>query len=248
MRLSGFDLNQLICLEALLTERNVTRAAERVHLSQSAMSTILGQLRSHFADALLVRSGRVMVLTPFARTLIVPLSNLMSRAHSFAALAPSEQPADVERELKVTASDYSVSTFLAEAIQQFSDHMPNVRLDILPLTPRVSVMLDAGEVDLVLSGQSLNVGRTPNERLFEDQFMCLTCNKHAPQKGHLSQKEFTQRRHVVVRYFENQMAFEDEEILRRSTIQRARASQCFRLLAPEPEQRPGAGATAELHS
>ena len=83
-------------------------------------------------------------------------------------------------------------------------------------------MLDAGEVDLVLSGQALNVGRTPNERLFEDQFMCLTCNKHAPQKGHLSQKEFTQRCHVVVRYFENQMAFEDEEILRRSTTQRER--------------------------
>jgi len=95
------------------------------------MSTILDQLRTYFADALLVRSGRVMVLTPFSRTLIAPLSDLMSRAHSFAALAPGEPPADVERELKVTASDYSVSTFLAEAVQQFSDHMHNVRLDIL---------------------------------------------------------------------------------------------------------------------
>lgn len=222
MRLSGFDLNQLICLEALLSERNVTRAADRVHLSQSAMSTILGQLRTHFADALLVRSGRVMVLTPFARSLIAPLSDLMSRAHSFAALAPGEAPADIERELKIAASDYSMGTFLAEAIHQFSERMPNVRLDILPLTPRVSVMLDAGEVDLVLSGQALNVGRTPNERLFEDHFTCLTCREHAPESGHLSQEEFTQRRHVVVRYFENQMAFEDEEILRRATIQRER--------------------------
>ena len=58
MRLNGFDLNQLICLQALLAERSVTRAARHVRLSQSAMSTVLGQLRHRFNDELLVRSGR----------------------------------------------------------------------------------------------------------------------------------------------------------------------------------------------
>ena len=152
------------------------------------MSTIFGQLRTHFADPLLVRSGRVMVLTPIARSLVAPLSDLMAQAHSLAALAPGEPPAAVERELRFCASDYSMSTFLAEAIQQFTKRMPIVRL----------------------------------EHLFEDQFTCLTCRKRLAKSASSSQKEFTQRRHVVVRYFENQMAFEDEEILRRSTMERER--------------------------
>ena len=222
MRLKGFDLNQLICLEALLAERNVTRAAQRVHLSQSAMSTILGQLRAHFDDELLVRSGRKLVLTPFARLLIAPLNDLMSRAQTFAALAPDRDAAEIDRELRIVASDYTMSTFLAEAIRRAGEAMPNLRFDILPLTSRSSLLLDSGEIDLLLAGQALNLGRAPNECLLEDAFTCLVCREHSPKNRKLTPDEFISRRHVVVRYFEHQMAFEDEEVLRKSGIQRQR--------------------------
>ena len=151
LRLKGFDLNQLICLEALLAERNVTRAAQRVHLSQSAMSTILGQLRVHFEDELLVRSGRQLVLTPFAKLLIAPLSDLMSQARSFASLEPDLGTLNVDRELKIVASDYSMTTFLADAIKRIGQQMPNLRFDILPLTSQSSSLLEAGEIDLLLA-------------------------------------------------------------------------------------------------
>ena len=222
MRLKGFDLNQLICLEALLAERGVTRAAQRVHLSQSAMSTALGQLRAHFGDDLLVRSGRNLVLTPFARLLIAPLTDLMSRAHSFAALAPDQDSAEVDRELRIVASDYTMTTFLAEAIQRAGKDMPNLRFDILPLTSRSSLLLDTGEIDLLLAGQALNVGQVPNECVLEDDFTCLICQGHSPKDKELSRREFMKRRHVVVQYFEHQMAFEDEDVLRKSGIQRQR--------------------------
>ncbi len=222
MRLNGFDLNQLICLEALLAECSVSRAAERVHLSQSAMSTVLAQLRIHFNDPVLVRSGRNLVLTPFARSLIGPLKELLSRTHAFMGLTPDQAPADVDRELRVIASDYMVTSCLAPSIKKAGETMPNLRVDVLPLTGVSTQCLENGEVDLLVAGQALDVGRPPNETLFDDVFVCLACADNGPGGKTLTPKQYLERKHVVVRYFEHQMTFEDEEALRRSGLKRPR--------------------------
>ena len=74
-RLSGLNLNALVALDALLSERNVTRAARRVGITQPAMSQSLARLRELFGDPLLVRKGRSMVLTPRAEAMLLPLSD-----------------------------------------------------------------------------------------------------------------------------------------------------------------------------
>ena len=71
--LAGVDLNLLVALDALLSERSVTRAGRRVSVTQSAMSGALSRLRGLFGDELLVRAGQSMQLTPFAESLQVPL-------------------------------------------------------------------------------------------------------------------------------------------------------------------------------
>lgn len=222
MRLNGFDLNQIVCLDALLSERNVTRAAERVYLSQSALSTVLSQLRAHFDDPLLVRSGRSLVLTPFAKTLVAPLSEVLSKAQSFSSLRPDENSGAIDRELRIVASDYSVSSFLGDTIRDSLAVWPKLRFDILPLTERSARLLSGGEIDLLLAGQALDVGVPPNKCLLEDQFVCLTCRDHAPEGDHISQDEYLERVHVVVRYFDHQLAFEDEDALRKAGLKRAR--------------------------
>ena len=222
MRLQGFDLNQLICLQALLTAQSVTRAAEQVRLSQSAMSTVLGQLRGHFKDELLVRSGRRLVLTPFAKTLIAPLSELMAKAHAFTALMPDQDVTIAERELKIVASDYAITTFLAEAVRAAGTRMPGLRFDILPLSTASADLLGSGEVDLLFAGQALDIGVPPDETLFEEHFVCLLCRDTNPNVTRLSKKDYMARQHVVVRYFEHQMTFEDEEALRRAGLSRRR--------------------------
>lgn len=216
MRLNGLNLNHLVCLEALLRDRNVTRAAERVHLSQSAMSTVLGQLRDHFEDPLLVRFGRALVLTPFAKDLIAPLGDVMSKAHAFATLRPGQRTIDVDRELKIVASDYSVGACLADAIRASYETTPNLRFDVLPLSEGSGKLLANGEIDLLLAGQVLDIGLPPNACLFEDSFVCLACKEHGPPGERISRTEYLDRDHVVVRYFEHQMTFEDEDALRRS--------------------------------
>ena len=69
MNLTGMDLNLLVALDALLTEANVTRAAERTSVGQSAMSASLARLRLIFGDPILIRQGQWMVCTPFAEAL-----------------------------------------------------------------------------------------------------------------------------------------------------------------------------------
>lgn len=222
MRLHGFDLNQLVCLQALLSERSVTRAARHVRLSQSAMSTVLGQLRRHFNDELLVRSGRTLVLTPFARTLIAPLSELMAKAQSFTSSMPDLQASDVERELTILASDYAMTTFLAEAVRAAHVEMPGLRFDILPLSTASSQLLNRGEADLLFAGETLDVGVAPKETLFEDSFVCVLCRESNPRTRRLTVDGYMARRHVVVRYFEHQMPFVDEDALRRAGLNRQR--------------------------
>ena len=222
MRLNGFDLNQLVCLKALLVEQNVTRAAEQMHLSQSAMSTILGHLRRHFNDPLLARSGRLHLLTPFAKSLIVPLNKMIAQAYDFAALRPEELQLDVEREIRVIASDYAIRTILETATRQVQNVFRNVRLDVLPLSERSPRLLASGEVDLVLSGQSFDIGVTPSTCVLEDQYVCIACSKMGPSGGKLLPQEFANSEHVVVRYFDQQMTFEDEDALRKAGVVRTR--------------------------
>jgi DNA-binding transcriptional LysR family regulator len=222
MRLNGFDLNQLVCLKALLVEQNITRAAEEVHLSQSAMSTTLGHLRRHFNDPLLVRSGRIHILTPFAKSLIAPLNKMIAQAHDFAALRPDEIQLDIDREIRVVASDYAIRTCLDGAARHLQDVFPNVRLEILPLSERSPRLLANGEVDLVLSGQSFDIGVPSNTCLLEDQFVCIACSKMGPPGKNLLPREFAYSEHVVVRYFDQQMTFEDEDALRKAGVVRTR--------------------------
>jgi len=221
MRLNGFDLNQVQCLEALLSTRSVSRAAERVHLSQSAMSWVLAQLRDHFNDPLLDRSGRHLVLTPFAKTLVGPVSDLLARAHALTTLGPDQEPADIDRELKIVASDYTMTAYLADAIKIAVEQMPQLRFDVLPLTSHSALALSAGEIDLLCAGQAMDVGRPPSELLLEDEFACLVCQSHGPRSRRLSPQQYLAHGHVVMRYFEQRMSFEDEEALRRHGLKRA---------------------------
>lgn len=222
MRFNGFDLNQAVCLEALLLERSVSRAAARVHLSQSAMSWVLAQQREYFQDPLLVRSGRKMVLTPFAQTLLTPITEFLTQAHALTAMTPKQAPTEVQRELRIAASDYSVSAFLASAIQQLAEPMPGLRFDIVPLSDNSVAALQSGEIDLITAGQAMDVGLPPNELLFEDMFVCVVCENCGTKARRMTEKRYMESDHVVMRYFEHRMSFEDEEALRRHGVKRRR--------------------------
>ena len=220
MRLNGFDLNQLICLQALLRERSVSKVAAQVHLGQSSVSWILAQLRAHFGDQLLVRAGRQFVLTPFAETLVEPVGELLAQAQALTARGPGDDPAQSARRFRIVASDYLMAAGLSRVIQAAAAAMPRLRFDLMPLTAVGSAALLRGDVDLLCAGQALEMGLPPNRLLFEDHFVCLACAEHGPAPDMFDKTEYLRRQHIVLRYFEQHLTFEDEEALRREGVDR----------------------------
>jgi LysR family nod box-dependent transcriptional activator len=150
-----------VCLKALLNAQNITRAAAQVHLRQSAMRTTLGHLRQHFQDSLLARPGRAHVLTTFAKSLIAPLNEMLGQANQFAALRSSNIQPDINREIRIVASDYTILACLDTTLRTVRGGFRNLRLDILPLWERAPQLLANGAVGLVRAGQSLDVGVPP---------------------------------------------------------------------------------------
>src|SRR5580692_6360726 len=104
MQLNRFDLNLLIALDALLHEKNVTRAAERVFVSQPAMSAALQKLREFFDDQLLVRVGRDMQLTPRGLSLVEPVREALLRIQATLGTQPTFDPATVRRTFTLIVS------------------------------------------------------------------------------------------------------------------------------------------------
>ena len=107
MHFEQLDLNLLVALDALLTERNVTRAAERVFIAQPAMSRALARLRRQFDDPLLIRVGRELRLTPVAQALIEPVRDALLQVQAALGTRPAFDPARSQRVFPVatTASE-----------------------------------------------------------------------------------------------------------------------------------------------
>src|SRR5438552_18999885 len=99
LELANFNLNLLVALDGLLSQRSVTAAAKRVRVTPSAMSHSLSELRHLLGDPLLVRSGRGMVLTPRAEALVSPLQTLLKAAVRLLGGGTSFDPLTAERSL-----------------------------------------------------------------------------------------------------------------------------------------------------
>ncbi len=105
MLLHGIDTNLIVALRALLAERNVTRAAKNVGLSQSSMSHALARLRAHFGDPLLVQVGRSMVLTERAKSLVGPVETAVSQLERVVLRGEPFDPARSKRTFRIMTKD-----------------------------------------------------------------------------------------------------------------------------------------------
>nr|WP_274636102.1 LysR family transcriptional regulator [Microbacterium bovistercoris] len=135
--LSRLDLNLLVSLDALLTERSVTRAAERLHLSQPALSASLARLRTHFGDPILARRGNTYELTPFALRLIDHTTTALDAARRVFESQAAWEPTESTREFSVYGSDHAFATIGTVVTRLAAERAPGVRFRFLLHTPTV---------------------------------------------------------------------------------------------------------------
>ena len=135
MALGGTDLNLLLPLKVLLEEGNVTRAGQRLELSQPAMSAALARLRRRFDDELLVRAGRDYELTPFARDLLPDVQHAVRLMSEALQLEDEFDPATSQRTFRLTMSDYAIAVVHEPLVRLVEAEAPGVRLRIGHLGP-----------------------------------------------------------------------------------------------------------------
>jgi DNA-binding transcriptional LysR family regulator len=133
--LSRLDLNLLVALDALLTERSVTRAADRLHLSQPALSASLSRLRTHFGDPILARRGNTYELTPFALRLADHTTTALEAARRVFESQIGWDPADSVREFSIYGSDYGFSTVGRVVSELAAERAPGVRFRFMLHNP-----------------------------------------------------------------------------------------------------------------
>jgi DNA-binding transcriptional LysR family regulator len=168
------DLNLLPALFALLTERNVTRAAERLGLSQPAVSQSLARLRRHFQDDLLVRSGNTHLLTPLAEQILARATVALPATNRVFDTSPDFDPATSDREFTVLMSDYALGVLGPELSRRLDDEAPRVRLYIRPTTRNdVDGAAETLRIaDLLILPHGF-VTDLPHRDLYEDEWLCL---------------------------------------------------------------------------
>ncbi|GHF15862.1 LysR family transcriptional regulator [Pseudolysinimonas yzui] len=135
--LSRLDLNLLVSLDALLTEQSVTRAADRLHLSQPALSASLARLRTHFGDQILARRGNAYELTPFAIRLTEHTSTALEAARRVFESQAQWEPTESTREFSIYGSDYGFVTIGRVVSELAKQRAPGVRFRFMLHNPSI---------------------------------------------------------------------------------------------------------------
>lgn len=200
MRFQRLDLNLLVALDALLSERSVSLAADRICLSQSATSSALGRLREYFEDDLLVLKGRQMVLTPRGEELIEPVRAVLEQIRTTIAITPPFDPATSDRLISIAASDYATEVLLSAAVLEFSKEAPNMRFEITPLTDCLTEILERGHADLLMTVDGATAPDHPKVELFEDDFVVVGWSENDALTEPLSEERYFGLDHVMVKF------------------------------------------------
>lgn len=197
MRYKRLDLNLLVALDALLSERSITRAAERLHVTQSAMSNSLARLRDYFKDELLVQIGRRMEATPRAQRLQREVRELLARIDNVVEVDEAFDPTAVDHLMTIQASDYFLQTVAPVALELAEAERSRVRFEFVTLNE--PLRLDRGEVDLVILPRIFCPLENPTESLLHELMTCVVWRDSPLAADELTFDGYLEAAHVVVR-------------------------------------------------
>lgn len=210
MRFGRLDLNLLVALDALLTERSVSLAADRLCLSQSATSSALGRLRDYFGDELLVVKGRAMILTARAEELIEPVRAVLEQIRTTVSVAPPFDPATADRVIRMMASDYSTEVLLAGVLVDLEKDAPHMRFEIQPMHDNPIEAIERGYIDLLLTIDYAISPDHPSQVLFEDDYVVVGDSRNPALAGAMTRQLYFELGHVSPRFGKARVpAFED---------------------------------------
>ena len=207
VNLRHFDLNLLRSLDALLADRNVTRAAERLCVTQQAASGALQRLRTHFGDDLLARVGRNLELTPLAQSLVRPVREALLAAQEALDTLPTFHPGSASASCRIAMTDYGLVVLLPRFLQRLSAEAPHVKCHVESLTEDSFSRLEMGDLDFCLAADDLRLygdrrpgARIRSEPMFQDDFVCVVDDPPTTIRSSMAIEEYKRAKHNSVAF------------------------------------------------
>lgn len=206
MRLNRFDLNLLPALHALLQERNVTRAGERVSLSQPAMSSALNKLRAYFNDPLLVRVGRDLELTARGLALVEPAREMLMHAQVVLGTQAAFDASIADRTFTIVVPDFVVPWLMPRLLPRLVEWAPRLRIRTENWSATGPARLLDGEIDLFVTldapsllGLSHYADSLCSAPLRSVRWVCIVSDDHPEIRNELTLDQFISLPQVYLR-------------------------------------------------
>ena len=199
MRFKGLDLNLLVALDALMTERNLTAAARSINLSQPAMSAAVARLRAYFQDELFTMAGRELVPTPRAEELAsAARETLLHIQLSIISWEPFN-PFQSDRRFRIILSDFVTLTFFEKVVKRVAREAPAVSFEFLPLADDCEELLRRGDVDFLILPEVF-MSKHPRARLFDETLVCIGCHTNQQLSQPLTFERYMSIGHVAAKF------------------------------------------------
>jgi DNA-binding transcriptional LysR family regulator len=199
MRFSGLDLNLLVALDALLSELNISRAAERLYMSQSTMSSALKRLRDYFGDELLISIDRRLVKTQLAEKLTEPVRDVLLRIGSSIVSQPDFDPAQSCRRFSLMVSEFTSTVLIPRVLERAHVVAPTVKFALYSMSANPS-MLEHGDVDLLIVPDLLGLPEHPAEMLMNETFVSVAWSGSEKFGASITLDEYLDAEHIGVQY------------------------------------------------
>ncbi|MBI5259435.1 MAG: LysR family transcriptional regulator [Burkholderiales bacterium] len=199
MELSDIDLNQLVLFQQLMVERRVSKVADKLGLTQPAVSNTLAKLRRQFGDDLFVRTPGGMMPTPFAEQLAEPIGYALGMIHSGLNQHSRFDPASVKRSVTIGMTDIGEIVFLPTLVERLRREAPGVSLSTVRTTATsLRDDMEAGKVDLAIGPLPQLKAGFFQRRLFRQRYVCLFRRGHALDRKRLTLADFKAAEHLVI--------------------------------------------------
>ncbi|MGR9356726.1 MULTISPECIES: LysR family transcriptional regulator [Rhizobium] len=200
MRFKGLDLNLLVALDALMTERKLTAAARSINLSQPAMSAAIGRLRAYFNDELFVMQQRRLVPTPRAEALAPAVREALLQIQLSVIAWDPLVPAESDRRFRIVLSDFMTLVFFEKVIKRVAREAPGVSFELLHMIDYPDERLHGGDVDFLILPKQFMSAPHPSAKLFGEKLVCVGCPNNQQLHGKLSLERFMSLGHVATMF------------------------------------------------
>lgn len=206
------DLNLLVALRVLIEEGSVSKAANRLNLSQSAMSRVLGRLRVMLGDPLFTRQGQSLIPTQKALELDSELSSPLEHLRSL--LSPQDfSPENCKQKFTIATTDYAMQTILPFALPRLYQEAPNIRLELVPLQhDHLAQQLTRQGADMAICRPTYSVAPLHHENLGKVSVFCLLSTNHPLANVNLTLNDYLNASHAMIAISDGVKALIDEAL------------------------------------